>query len=83
MLETGSYLIIKLIIIIDLGEGASALNLSSEVSAIASALNPLYIQYSLYLFNHLFIKSQKSGFPDLNQGPLDFHVTSTVKCSSN
>ena len=48
MLETGSYLIIKLIIIIDLGEVASALNLSSEVSAIASALNPLYIQYSLY-----------------------------------
>ena len=26
---------------------------------------------------------KKSDFPDLNQGPLDFHVTSTVKCSSN
>ena len=48
MLETSSYLIIKLIIIIDLGEGARVLNISSEVSAIASALNPLNIQYSLY-----------------------------------
>ena len=38
---------------------------------------------SFFFIFHKYKLIKKSGFPDLNQGPLDFHVTSTVKCSSN
>ena len=48
--KPGSYLIIKLILIIYLGGGASALIALSNVSAIASALDPLSI---LYLINKI------------------------------
>ena len=57
-----SYLINKLIIIIYLGEGANALIVSLEVSAIASALNPLSILYSI------FIKQEKKTFYLLGPG---------------
>ena len=36
-------------------------------------------QYLKKIKNNL----KKSDLPDLNQGPLDVHETSTVKCSSS